>query len=233
MFRFRYAAGVLLVASAVLVAPMNPATASPTMPSLEDAVAEALLEELNAMAAQSGGAVRFENVQVDLAPELLIAAQTSDPLELAEFVLEEADRQSESVPSALRPAASAPVAVSRSAVSTSATRRTQFYTADQSTVLPAFGVAWVNQDMNVTYTGNTINSVSLRGNSYGTGISLFAYTHVNTSLQYRLNRTCLYTSMRGTFSAIVKGSAVSFVATVLATDAPRGGRMVSLLYTQC
>jgi hypothetical protein len=87
--------------------------------------------------------------------------------------------------------------------------------------------------MSVTFTGSPMNSVRLSGSSYGTGISIFADSHINTTLECRKSRTCLYTHMKGTFSAIVKGSAVNFAATVLATDVPRGGRMVSLLYSHC
>jgi hypothetical protein len=162
----------------------------------------------------------------------LIGAGSTDPDDIAAYLFTSAELDAKPSNSLLAPVATSTTPLQPIASST-ATRRTQFYTADQSSVIPAFGVAWVNQDMDVTFTGNTINTVRLRGNSYGTGIALFAYTHISTSLEYRLNRTCLYTRMRGTFSALVKGSFLSFAATGLATDAPRGGRMVSLAYWQC
>lgn len=209
------------------------ATAQESDVSLDDAVAAALHAELNSLARESGGVVSFDNVIVDVSAAAIEGAGSTDPEAIADYLVEAAELESEFSSSMLAPRNDSGALFSRPIASAMAARTTQFYTADQTTVLPSFGIAWVNQDMNVTFTGNTINSVSLRGNSYGTGISLFAYTHINTSLEYRLNRTCLYTRMRGTFSAIVRGSFLSFAATVLATDAPRGGRMVSLSYWQC
>jgi len=214
------------VLAVTLAFPLS-ATASPG-PALDDAVSAALNSELAEIAAASDGTVSFSDVSVDVSSELVQAAGSSDPAAIADFIVDEAERTQRTQAPPVSSLARAASPQSVSAVST-----TVNYTADQNTTLPSFGVAWVNQDMSVTFTGNTINSVRLKGNSYGTGISIFAYSHINTTLEYRKSRTCLYTHMKGTFSAIVKGSAVNFAATVLATDAPRGGRMVSLLYSDC
>lgn len=220
---------VAITVALVLGTPLS-ASASPA-PSIDDAVSAVLEADLQQIAEDSGGTVLFSDVRVDVSPELIAAVGSTDANEIVEYIIGEAEAANVDASTAASqpstPVASAPFATQAAA------KKTVSYTADQSTVLPAFGVAWVNQDMNVTFTGNKINSVKLSGNSYGTGISLFAYSHIKTTLTYRKSNTCLYTDMKGTFSAIVKGSSVAFAATVRAADGPRNGKMVSINVNDC
>ncbi len=209
------------------------ASASTGLPS-DESVSAALNAELQAASAASGGTVTISDVTVDVSPELVSAAGSSDPDVIATYILSEAQSVAASGEAVAQ--LSAGSEARNLAPSSSAALRaskTQNYTADQLTALPSIGVAWVNQDMTVNFTGNTINSVTLNGNSYGTGISVFVYSHINTRLEYRLNRTCLFTHMKGTFSAIIKGAPLSFAAEVLASDGPRNGNMSDILYTSC
>lgn len=84
-----------------------------------------------------------------------------------------------------------------------------------------------------TFSGSRVSSTRLKGGSYVYGVSLFAYSHNYTEVSYSRSNTCLLTRMKGTFSAIVKGSFISFAATVLAADGPRSGKMVSLNTNDC
>jgi hypothetical protein len=200
---------------------------------LNRAVSNELKTELLALADQSGSTMSITDVSVAVSSKLAEAAGSDDPVKIADYIVADVKRQADNAQTvSVNPAleVARPPSLTKQ---TSASRKTVGYTADQSTVLPAFGVAWVNQDMSVTFSGTKISSVKLRGSSYGTGISVFAYSPVRTTISYSKSQTCLLTRMKGTFSAIVKGSAVAFSASVLAADGPRGGRMVNLNTNNC
>lgn len=225
-------AGAAAIIIGSLLVPATPASATDET-ALDQAVSHQLETELLALMDQSGSDMSISDVSVDVSEELAAAAGSDDPASIAEYIVAEVERQAGDAPAPTRNPAVDSAALPSLNEQATASRKTVGYTADQSAVLPAFGVAWVNQDMSVTFSGNKISSVKLRGSSYGTGISVFAYSHIRTTISYSKSQTCLLTRMKGTFSAVVKGSAVAFAASVLAADGPRGGKMVNLNTNNC
>ena len=201
--------------------------------ALDQAVSTQLEIKLLNLAQQSGSQVSISGVSVDVSPQLVAAAGSDEPPKVAEYIFAEVKRRAKDAQAPTSNPAAEAASEPKQKEQMSATRKTVRYTADQSTVLPALGIAWVNQDMSVTFSGNTISSVKLQGSSYGTGVSVFAYSHISTAISYSGGKTCLLTRMKGTFSAVVKGSAVAFAASVLAADGPRGGKMVNLNTNNC
>ncbi len=159
-------------------------------------------------------------VDIDVTPDLIAAAGSEDPDVIATYVLGQMFPESATSPSEAR----------QDDLQTMAAGAIQ-YTADQNVTVPSIGIAWVAQDMTVNHNGSTITGVSLKGNSYQYGLSLGAWNPNYTEIDHY--GSCLKTSMTGTFSAIIKGSALNFPATVLATDQLQGGSMVSVLYSDC
>jgi hypothetical protein len=225
---------VAAIAVAVLTPVLGvvaPAAAADNAP-LDHAVAIELEAELDALA-QGTGSRSISDVTIDVSPELIAAVGSDDASEVAGYIVAEVKRRASDrrLPSS-NPAVEKTQPLQKQSGVT-ATRKTARYTADQTTVLPAFGMAWVNQDMTVTFSGTKISSVKLHGASYGTGVALFAYSHIRTTISYTKSQTCLLTRMKGAFSAVINGSAISFAASVVAADGPRGGRMVNLNTNNC
>lgn len=216
-----------------LSAALLPLSASATTSSLDDAVASALEEQLSAAQLTPNGGTTLENVTVDVSAELVAAAGTDDPSALAAYIVGELTAEAAQASTDAQVQAPASVGTPTLSARAAAAAKSVNYTADQLVPITALGVGWINQDMTVKFTGNTINSITLNGNSYGTGLSIFAYSHINTTLKYYKSKTCVRTYMKGTYSAIVKGSAVSFADTVIAADAPRNGGMTSINHSDC
>lgn len=92
---------------------------------------------------------------------------------------------------------------------------TKSYTSAVFAGVPAVGVCWIHQDFEATVTSGKITSKKLQGISYQTGVCVFAWSH-NRSWFEQPSNTKLNVYSKGTFSAIVKGTGVSFAATFLA-----------------
>lgn len=191
--------------------------ASAASPDLDEQVSSEIQSQLEA----SSAAVEVGPVDVAVTDELVSAAGSDDPAVIASYVLDEMFAESTASPALASPRSDVQ-ALAAGSIS---------YTADQNVTVPAIGIAWVAQDMTVSYSGSTITGVDLKGNSYQYGLSLGAWNPNYTEIDHY--GSCLKTSMTGTFSAIVKGTALNFPATVLATDQLQGGSMVSVLYTDC
>ena len=80
------------------------ATAATSEEPLEDAVAAAFHEELERLALESGAAMTFDDVVIDLSTATLAAADSTDPAVIAEYLVDESEVAAEIGASALAPA---------------------------------------------------------------------------------------------------------------------------------
>lgn len=212
------AAGALLAFGPALNAAADPGERE----DLDRQVAVELQEQLAAGGPGSPDGAMLadvEDVQVDVTPELISAAG-EDPADIAAYILNAAPTTSPQSQDASNPVESQPQALKE-------------FTVDQFAGIPAVGAVWINQDLNVNISGDNVTSATTLGSSYRTGVSVFAWNPIRTTVEIKRGGGCIATSMKGTFDAIVKGAPVSFAATLLASDEARNGNLVSVTYQEC
>ncbi len=191
--------------------------ASPTAHAEDnlDSVSRAIAADLTAevqKALADNATVKVSDFTVDATPELA-ADYLADPTDTIEQL---ADQLLTSKVGDNRPPVRRVAATSSS---------TQSYTSAVFAGVPAIGVCWIHQDFKATVTSGKITSKSLKGNSYQTGVCVFAWSP-NYSWFDQPSNTKLDVNSKGTFSAIVKGTGVSFSATFLAYYNVSGGVLV-------
>lgn len=183
-------AGALLVPSTAFASPQV------DVESFNEAAEASIQRQLESIANDRSLEVEFGDVSVS-APEDVVASYDGNAELFADEVIAEYEND---VPQE-EPAA----AGSGGQFSTMGTRN---YTSSVFAGVPAGGVCHVKQDFRATVTNYKVTSKSLRGNSYQTGVCVFAWSPNYSYFSGKLNL-----HSKGTFSAIVKGSAVNFSAT--------------------
>lgn len=107
-----------------------------------------------------------------------------------------------------------------------------YYTAKVESIVPAIGWGYICQDFTASVSGGKINSITLQGGSYDTGITLGSWEENRTWKEISTNKKYCQIHMKGTVNYIWEGLNLSMNATFLATGKANGSKIESADYEE-
>lgn len=106
------------------------------------------------------------------------------------------------------------------------------YVAKVNCAIPALGWGHINQDFSAKISSSKVNSLSLLGGSYKSGITLSSWSGIRSWTNIYSNKKYIQVHIKGTLSYIFKGSNIDATQTYLATGKTSGNSLVSALYNE-
>ncbi|MGM1023767.1 MAG: hypothetical protein ACQEXV_25310 [Bacillota bacterium] len=192
--------------------------------STQKGIETQIASELNTFAKENGLSVSFDNVKYTINTDVIqseeqLKQEVKDGIEQIKQELLTLNTKIESKSSDIRP----------SGIEDNG----DYYIASVENMIPAIGWGYVNQDFKASVSGGKINSISLEGDSYKTGVTLSGWTHNRSWDNISTNKKYAQIHMKGVVSYIFKGSNIETSATFLATTkVGSNNRLVSATYSE-
>lgn len=187
---------------------------------------EEIQSEINAYSLTKESIVTFEGIKFEVDQTTILTKQQLDKEKLS--VIDSLKQQIDSTTIELNKSEKSTGMIQPRDISKDGSS----YVAKVNCAVPAIGWGHINQDFSAKISSSKVNSLSLLGGSYKSGITLSSWSGIRSWTTISKNKKFIRVHIKGTLSYIFKGSNIDATQTYMATGKLKGNSLVSAIYNE-